>query len=90
MAYPTRTSSRPAPQRGSQEERLGAILGDRGLRDPNLRAVKREDAADAGVIPLQSTLVTAAPTMEQHNALVADMRALAAVLNRLGANITWK
>ena len=90
MGYPSRNGGRAAPNKASQSERVDTLLGDRGKASPELRAVIRQDAADAGTIALQSAIVTAAPTAEQHNALVQDIRDLAAVLNRMGANFTWR
>jgi hypothetical protein len=90
MGYPTSSGGKPSPNRAAQGERLDTLLGDRGRADPSLRAVLRKDAAEAGTIALQAALVSAAPTAAQYNALVADMQALAGILNRLGANITWK
>lgn len=89
MGYPTNTARKPSAAAQSQDERLGGLLGDRGRADPNLRALTRGDAAGAGAITLQATTVTAAPTAAEHNALVADIRALATVLNALGAKINF-
>lgn len=87
MGYPTRAGRKPAPNIAAQGERLQALVGDRG-RDEGQKAVTRADAAAMGAIALRSTYVTAAPTADQHNALVDDLRALAGVLNSMGARIT--
>lgn len=88
MGYPTKTGAKAAPNRIAQDERLGALLGDRGKDDPGLKGLTRADAAALGTIALQAKAVTAAPTAAEHNALVADVRAIAAVLVRLGARFT--
>jgi hypothetical protein len=90
MGYPTRTTGKPSPNRAAQSERVDALLGERARDDPSLRAVIRGDAAAAGTIALQASMVTAAPTAAQYNALVHDIQALASVLNRMGASFTWK
>ncbi len=87
MGYPTRTGSQPAPNRVAQDERAAALVGDRGRRAAELKAVTLGDAAGAGVIELQAKSVTATPTAAEHNALVADIRALAGLLSRMGAKI---
>lgn len=88
MGYPTSTGAKTAPNRAAQDERAAALVGDRGRRAAELRAVTLKDAADAGVIELQARTVTAAPTAAEHNALVADIKAIAAVLTRLGAKFS--
>lgn len=88
MGYPNRTGTKAAPNIVAQDEYLGALLGDRGKGDPGLAAVKRGDAAGAGLIALQAKTVTAAPTAAEHNALVNDMRAIAGVLARMGGRFT--
>jgi hypothetical protein len=88
MGYPRQTGARPAPNRVAQDERAAALVGDRGRQSDALKAVTRGDAAGAGAVNLKATFVSAAPTAAEHNALVADVRALAAVLARMGATIT--
>lgn len=88
MGYPNQAGGRTSPSRRGQDERAAALVGDRGRGAEDLKALVRGDAAAAGLIALQATTVSAAPTAAEHNALVADIRAVAAVLNRLGAKFT--
>lgn len=87
MGYPTRTAGQAAPNRVAQDERAAALVGDRGRQAQELKAVLHGDAAAAGLIKLQANFVTGAPTAADYNALLTDLRAVAAVLNRMGANI---
>lgn len=84
MSYPT-NSRRGAADTGARAERVGRLLGE---HDKNSAAVTQGMAANLGNIAIQSKLVTAAPTADQHNALVRDIHALAAVLNAMGAKFT--
>lgn len=81
--YPSKGSRVPGPV-NVRAERLDQLAGERG----DVRAVTTDDAAAMGLTALKSALVTAAPTAAQHNALVEDVRMLAAMLNRIGATIT--
>lgn len=89
MTYPT--TSKPKVNRTAKVdfERLQALAGERKNDTPDQQAVTQGDAASQGTIQLTSTILTAAPTMANYNALVADMRALSGVLNAMGAKITW-
>lgn len=87
MGYPTNKTGRPGPNIAAQGERLQGLLGERG-KDGGLKALTRGDAAAFGAVALKAQLVTAAPTADQHNALVEDIRAIAALLNGLGAKFT--
>jgi len=89
MGYPGSSRQRPSGANRATAERLEALVGERRNNTPEQRAVIREDAAGLGTIALKSTTVSAAPTAAEHNALVEDVRALAAVLNAVGAKITW-
>ena len=86
MGYP-KTGARARGNAGAQSERIDRLLGQRGT-DTSGAAVTFEDAAALGSIALQSAIVSAAPTAAEHNALVADVRALAAILNTMGAKLT--
>ena len=88
MGYPQPKGPRPGPSRVAQDERAAALVGDRGRQAEDMKAVLRGDAAGAGLIKLQATHVSAAPTAAEYNALLSDVRAIAAVLARMGANIT--
>lgn len=87
MTYPTRTGTRPPPQTKSQDEKSKLLTGMNGDVPAKL-AVTRGDAGALGTVKLLSAKVTSAPTAADHNALVSDIRALAAVLNGMGANLT--
>lgn len=68
-------------------ERAETLAGNRP-QAPERKAITAQDVGAQGALKLLSAKVTAAPTMEQHNALVEDVHALAALLNRIGAKIT--
>lgn len=68
-------------------ERAEALTGNRP-QAPELKAITVQDVGAQGELKLRSTKVTAAPTIDQYNALVEDVHAIAALLNRLGAKIT--
>lgn len=87
MGYPTKGTARPGPNIAAQGERLQGLLGERGKGD-GPKAITRGNLADFGDVKLKAAVVTAAPTAAEHNALVEDMRAIAAMLNRMGAKIT--
>lgn len=84
MSYPTKGIAKPAPNISSQQERLQALLGDRG-KTGDMKAITRADVAALGTINIKSVLVTAAPTAAQFNDLVTDLKTIAALLNKLGA-----
>lgn len=86
MAYP-KTGARGRGNAGAQSERLDRLLGQRGENNDG-EAITRGAAASQGFVAIQSKLVSAAPTAAEHNALVADVRALAAILNAMGAKLT--
>ncbi len=69
-------------------EQLENLTGQRGAKLKPLSAVRRGELAGLAVRPLRSEQVTAAPTMDQHNALQADVKALfdalAQISNALG------
>lgn len=77
---------RPVTRAVADNTKVMTLTGEAGT--PAQAAITGEDAAALGTIALKSARVSAAPTMDQHNALVADVRALAAVLNRMGARFT--
>ncbi len=88
MGYPTKAPRTRAPANASATvERVKALTGEQAS-NPQGAALTIEDAAALGAIPIESRLVGAAPTQAEHNALVRDVRAIAAVLNRLGARFT--
>lgn len=90
MGYPGNRNSNPSPSLQRQGEKLQGLVGDRGAGREEKLAVTREDAAKLGTLQLLSANAAgAAPTAAEHNALVTDLRALAAVLNAMGAKITW-
>jgi hypothetical protein len=86
MGYPTQTRARPTPQQRGQQERAEVLTGTRST--PDKKAITREDAGAFGAVKLKAAHVSASPTAADFNALVDDMRALAAVLNTLGARFT--
>lgn len=88
MGYPANTTARPGPRARGKEERAEALTGDRPGA-PGKMAITREDAAKLGAIKLRAAKVTAAPTAADFNALVDDIRTVAAILNGMGANLTW-
>lgn len=88
MGYPDRSQRRPGPAIGAQDERVQGLLGERGKDNVGLKALTRADMAALGEVAILSSHVTAAPTMAQHNALVDDVHALAALLNKMGARFT--
>lgn len=92
MGLPTGTSNAPDIRRvvreeiaaalKTQVESLQAMTGERGTAA--MRAVRRGDVARIGSITLNSAHAAgAAPTAAEHNALVDDVKALAAVLERI-------
>lgn len=85
--YPDKPTPRTSPKDRNQRQRAEELTGTRaGV--PEKKAVTREDAAALGQVELLSAMVTAAPTVAQHNALVADIRQIANALNRMGAKFT--
>lgn len=93
MTYPTTSSRKAPPSAQRQAEALQALVSDRGQStgDPrnDQRAVTRANLAGQGIIELQAVPLTGAPTAADYNKLVADQRALAALLNSLGADFRW-
>lgn len=87
MGYPTRSDIKPTPQQREQSNRSQSLTGLQGT-DSEKKAVTREDAANLGAVRLLSARVSAAPSAADHNALVDDVRALALVLNAMGAKFT--
>lgn len=74
------------PQRAiAQNERNEALTGTRSDAAPEKAAVTREQAGALGIVQLRATRATAAPTMDQYNALLLDMQQLALALNAMGA-----
>lgn len=88
MGYPTVGRKRASPSLASQEERLGALVGDRGPNAQDRKAVTRDVLAGMGNITLKAVRVTAAPTAAEYNNLLEDVRTVAAVLNAMGAKFT--
>lgn len=93
MGYPLSSRPKPQPNLQRQADSLQALVDDRGrstgdARDDQ-RAVTRGDAAQQGTVELQAVLLTGAPTTADYNKLVTDLRALAAVLNQVGADVRW-
>jgi hypothetical protein len=67
----------------SNLETLQALAGERGT--PAMKAVRKGDVPRIGAITLTSARVTAAPTMDDHNKVVEDIKTLAALIEKLGA-----
>lgn len=90
MGYPNRTDAKPSPQQRGKQERAEALTGSRSGASQEKRAVTREDTAAQGVVKLLSTRLTASDsvTIDSHNAVVDDIRAIAAALNAIGAKFT--
>lgn len=88
MSYPTRRSPRLQPGVAVQAERVSALLGERNRTGEDQAAVTRDAMASLGNIALKAKAVSAAPTAAEFNALLDDVRALAAVLNANGAKFT--
>lgn len=90
MGYPNKRPGNPSPNLQRQNEKLQSLVGDRGTGREEKLAVTRENAANLGTLQLLSANAAGAtPTAAEHNALVTDVRALAALLNAMGAKITW-
>lgn len=65
-------------------ERLQVLVGERGT--PQATAVRRGDVARIGVIALTAAHAAGAtPTAAEFNALVDDVKTLAAIIERIGA-----
>lgn len=88
MGYGLPRQGRINPRARALAERAEALAGARNDKATDKQAVTKDDAAQLGSIKLKSERVTAAPTMEQHNALVEDLRQIAVVLNAMGAKFT--
>lgn len=87
MGYPKSNGARPQPRTSVQGERLDALTGALGAK-AGKEAVTREEFLSLGTTAIKCKYATAAPTMAEYNALVDDVRALAALLNKLGAQFT--
>lgn len=87
MGYGWAKQGKINPRARVLAERAEALAGNRP-QAPDQRAVTVADVAAQGTLKLLSAKASAAPTMEQHNALVEDVHALAAILTRMGAKIT--
>lgn len=84
MGYPE-ARPRPDPKARALVERTEVLTGTRSGAAPEKQALTREDAAARGIVKLKATRVTAAPTMDQYNALLEDVQQVAIALNALGA-----
>lgn len=84
--YPIRTGSKVAPQDVALNDRARELTGEEGKASEKA-AVKRSDVSALGNIKLQSNLIAGTPSAADHNALVNDLRTIAAILNAMGANI---
>lgn len=93
MGYPNYKPPRLPPNATRQAEKLQGLVDDRGSTGDttreDLRAVTRGELAGQGAVELQAVLLSAAPTAADYNKLVEDMRAVAALLNKLGADYRW-
>lgn len=76
---------RTPPEVIAQNERNQAMTGTRSDAAPERAAVTREQAASLGIVQLRATRATAAPTMDQYNALLTDVQQIALALNAMGA-----
>ena len=85
--YPIRTGPKPPPQDVSVQDASRRLTGQEGESNPGA-AVTRGAVGALGIVKLQSSTVTGSPSAADHNALIADIRLLANILNGLGANIT--
>lgn len=88
MGYPEITRPKPSPRAKGQEERAQALTGFRNDEAPEKLAVTRGDLAKLGNIKLLANRITAAPTMENYNALIEDVRQIASLLNSMGAKFS--
>lgn len=84
MGYPD-NSKRREPRSAVQAQQLEALIGERGRNGEDLKAATHDEFASLGAITIQATQITGAPTASDYNKLVADIAALAAVLNKAGA-----
>jgi hypothetical protein len=89
MGYPDQSRNKPNARLQATLERVQAAIGERRQDGTGKEAVTHDDVAGLGTLVFKSAYVTATPTAAQYNALVDDLRALAAVLNAVGASITW-
>jgi hypothetical protein len=71
-------------------EKLQSLIGDRSRGAAGQRAIVHADLANFGKVTFTAAPVTAAPTAAEFNALVEDLRSIAAILNLVGAKITWR
>lgn len=65
------------------KDQVQVLVGERGDAKRPLSAVRRGELLTLAGRALLSSQVTAAPTMEQHNALQADVKALFDLIDRL-------
>lgn len=86
--YPSKPLPRESRKDRALKERAESLTGTRSGVGDEKRAVTQEEAAQLGIVTLRAAYVTAAPTAAQHNALVDDIRAIAATLNAMGAKFT--
>lgn len=90
MGYPDRPMPRPrvSPRAKGQEEQAEALTSFRNGEATEKVAVVRGDLAKQGNIKLLANKITADPTMENYNALIEDVRQIAALLNQMGAKFS--
>lgn len=84
MGYPE-SSKRREPRSAVQSQQLEALVGERGRGGEDRKAATHDELASLGAITIQSVQISAAPTAADYNKIVADITALAAVLNKAGA-----
>lgn len=58
-------------------EKLELLTGDRGAAGKPKSAILREELTNFAMAPLQSSQLTDTPTMDDYNALQADIAAIA-------------
>lgn len=90
MGYPERPMPRPrvSPRAKGQEEQSEALTAFRNGEATDKVAVTRGDLAQLGNIKLLANKITAAPTLENYNNLVEDVRQIASLLNSMGAKFS--
>lgn len=84
MGYPV-NNKRREPRDMVQSQQLQTLVGERGRNGDDLKAATHDELASLGAITIQSVAITTAPTAADYNKIVADITALAAVLNKAGA-----
>ena len=87
MGYPQKPMPRPrvSPRAKGQEEQSEALTAFRNGEATDKVAVTRGDLAKQGDIKLLANKITAAPTIQNYNDLVEDLRQIASLLNQAGA-----